>query len=467
MGHAKKLTLFQLIGITMAFFATVRNVPTLAINGWTQIVYFIGAAIIFAIPIALIAAELATGWPEEGGPQVWVTAALGERWGFVTSWLLWVQMMTGMVMVSTTIGVLIGYIINNHALAQNNVFIFICIVCGFWAMTFLNFKFDMVKIVGNWGALIGVYIPFLGLIILGTWYFCKFGINPHCYLGNFTVAKMLPNVEDSGSWTYFAGMVLLFAGLEISSVHANNIENPSRNYPIAVIASVLALVVLNLWAGMTVANAIPQGTIQLANIIQPFAIYTNSLGVFKYIPNIMAFMILIGVLGQISAWILGPSKAMIRVAEEGNLPPIFQKRTKSGIPTTFVIIQAIVVTLIALANFAIPNINSTFFMVTITTTILYSFVYIFICIAAIVLRYKKPDVKRSFRLGSQGNALMWFVSILALLGVLLTIVVSLIPPSIFKPSEHTFYICFQVVAATISIIIPLVIFQMRKPSWKK
>lgn len=62
----KKLSLFGLIGITMAFFGTVRSVPTLASTGWAQIFYMLIAACCFALPIALISAELSTGWPEEG-----------------------------------------------------------------------------------------------------------------------------------------------------------------------------------------------------------------------------------------------------------------------------------------------------------------------------------------------------------------------------------------------------------------
>ncbi|MHA4180798.1 amino acid permease, partial [Bacillus cereus] len=77
MAKTKKLTLFGLIGITMAFFGTVRSVPTLSITGWTQIFYMLIAAIVFALPIALMSAELSTGFPEEGGPQVWVRNALG------------------------------------------------------------------------------------------------------------------------------------------------------------------------------------------------------------------------------------------------------------------------------------------------------------------------------------------------------------------------------------------------------
>uniref|UniRef100_UPI0026344079 amino acid permease n=1 Tax=uncultured Cetobacterium sp. TaxID=527638 RepID=UPI0026344079 len=105
----KKLTLFQLIALSVAFYVSIRNIPTVASVGWQAIFYMGGAAIFFAIPISFVAAELATGWPQEGGPQVWVNAALGPKWAFVTAWLLWVQMFFGMVMVSTAFATMIPY----------------------------------------------------------------------------------------------------------------------------------------------------------------------------------------------------------------------------------------------------------------------------------------------------------------------------------------------------------------------
>ncbi|MDQ0148540.1 tyrosine-tyramine antiporter [Eubacterium multiforme] len=467
MSSVKKLTLFQLIGITMAFFGTVRSVPTLAINGWTQIFYLVGAVIVFAIPISLMAAELATGWPEEGGPHVWVKAALGEKWGFVTSWLLWVQMFFGMVMVASTVGVLLGYVVGNESLSKNNIFIFVVILISYWGVTLLNLKFDMVKIVGNWGAVIGVYIPFIALVVLGLIYLFKNGIQPNSCLGTFSTSKLIPNFSDFGSLTYFSGIIFIFAGVEISSVHANNIENPKKNYPIAVILSVIVLVIFNLIAGLTVSNAVPAGKMELANITQPFVIYCQNLGIPSIFNNIISAMIAIGVLVQLSAWVLGPSKAMIKVAEEGNLPPVFQKRTSNGVPITFVLIQAIVISIISITYVVTSDVNSAFFMITVTTTILYCVVYILIAIAAIVLRYKMPEVERPFRLGAKGNGLMWVVALLAIFGVSITVIVSLIPPSILPTSQHTFYISFQIIGTLVSVIIPLIIFKFKKPEWKK
>lgn len=451
----------------MAFFGTVRSVPTLSITGWTQIFYMLVAAILFALPIALMSAELSTGWPVEGGPQVWVKKALGEKWGFVTSWLLWVQMFFGMVMVASTVGVLLGYVINKPEFSSNNFFIFALILISYWTVTLLNLKFDMVKIAGNWGAVIGVYIPFVVLVLLGVLYMIKNGINQNSYLGNFKPRDLVPDFKDLGSLTYLSGIIFIFAGVEISSVHANNIENPKRNYPIAVIASVILLVIFNIVAGLTVSNAVPLGELQLANITQPYLIFCENLGIPTSVANVISLMILIGVLVQLSAWVLGPSKSMIKVAEEGNLPRIFQKRTEKNIPITFVLTQAIVISLVSVLYIVVPDVNSAFLIITITTTILYSIVYGLIAISAIILRYKMPDVERPFRLGNRGNGLMWFISMLSMLSVAITIVVSIIPPSILHPSQYWGYIIYQILATIIMVGIALIIFKFRKPSWKK
>ncbi|MBR2570100.1 MAG: amino acid permease, partial [Paenibacillus sp.] len=433
----------------------------------TQIFYMLVAALLFALPIALMSAELSTGFPEEGGPQVWVKKALGEKWGFVTSWLLWVQMFFGMVMVASTVGVLFGYVINKPDLSSNNLFIFAVILISYWGVTLLNLKFDMVKIAGNWGAIIGVYIPFVILVVLGVIYMFKNGIQPNSYLGNFKASDLLPNLGDLGSLAYLSGIIFIFAGVEISSVHANNIDNPKRNYPIAVIASVILLVIFNLIAGMTVSNAVPMGKMELANITQPYMIFAENLGIPTIFVNIISAMILIGVLVQLSAWVLGPSKSMIKVADEGNLPPFFQKRTDKNIPITFVLIQAIVISLVSVLYIVVPDVNSAFLIITITTTILYCLVYAMIAISAIRLRYKMPDAERPFRLGNKGNGLMWFVSLLSMLSVGITLVVSLIPPSILEPSQYTGYIVYQVVATIVMVGIALIINKLKKPSWKK
>lgn len=90
---AKKgvLGVFTLAMMNVAVIASLRILPMMAQEGFALIFFFLLAAIVFLIPTALVSAELATGWPKEGGVYVWVSEALGQKWGFLAIWLQWIQ----------------------------------------------------------------------------------------------------------------------------------------------------------------------------------------------------------------------------------------------------------------------------------------------------------------------------------------------------------------------------------------
>ncbi|MGL5243786.1 MAG: APC family permease, partial [Sarcina sp.] len=318
------------------------------------------------------------------------------------------------------------------------------------------------KLLSSVGSVIGIYIPFILLVGLGLWWTFTHG---NVNLGTLNWHTAIPNLHSVSKLSFFAGIIFIFAGLEISAVHANEIDNPKKNYPIAVFISIGCMIIFNLVAGLTEANAIPADQIQLATIIQPFALYFNQIGL-PWATNVVAAMIAIGVLAQLSAWVLGPSKAMIKVAEEGNLPKFFQKRNSDDVPVTFVFIQAIVISLVALLYVVVPAINTGFFMILILTTVLYCIVYLFIITSGLVLKYKHPEVKRAFTVPG-GNTGMWIVSLLAFVGVLLTIGVSFIPSDAIPASAHSAYEIFLILGTLICFITPLIIFKFKKPSWVK
>ncbi|PSV66086.1 amino acid permease [Photobacterium angustum] len=457
----KKLTLFQLIALSVAFYGSIRNVPTVSSSGWDALFFMIAAAIFFAIPISLIAAELATGWPQEGGPQVWVKSAFGEKWAFVIAWLLWVQMLVGMQMVGSAFASIFAYSIDSPLLVHEGLYISLTTIAVFWAVTIANLKGELGKWLSTLGSVIGIYIPFTLLVILGLWYWIDVG---NVNLGVLSWDSAIPDLTHIDKLSFFAGICFVFAGLEISSVHANDIENPKRNYPIAVFVSIGAMVIFNLIAGLTEANAIPSKDIQLANILQPFQVYLTKLGV-PWLTNVLGLMICVGMLAQMSAWVLGPSKSMIKVAEEGNLPTIFQKRTKNGVPVTFVLLQAVGVSVISLLFIIVPSINTGYFMVLILTTILYSIVYLFIIGSEVYLHYHAKDVERPFKIPG-GTIGMWVTSSLAFIGVGITILISFIPSMDIPADDKTSYVLFEGIGTFICFVIPLIIYKYRKSSWK-
>jgi amino acid transporter len=73
-----RIGVFTLIMITSALFMTLRNFPMMAETGLQMIFFNLITVFAFLIPIALVSAELATGWPHNG-VYFWVKEAFGPK----------------------------------------------------------------------------------------------------------------------------------------------------------------------------------------------------------------------------------------------------------------------------------------------------------------------------------------------------------------------------------------------------
>ena len=85
--------------------------------------------------------------------------------------------------------------------------------------------------------------------------------------------------------------------------------------------------------------------------------------------------------------------------------------------------------------------------------------------AAIVLRYKMKDAPRPFRLG-KNNILMWIIGSVGFGGSLLAFVLSFIPPGQIQTGSNTVWYSVLIVGCIIMVVIPFIIYRMRKPSWR-
>ena len=53
------------------------------------LIYLLTLPFLWCIPMSLVAAELTTAMPVEGGFYRWVRAAFGDFWGFLAGWRNW------------------------------------------------------------------------------------------------------------------------------------------------------------------------------------------------------------------------------------------------------------------------------------------------------------------------------------------------------------------------------------------
>ena len=124
---------------------SLRGLPAEAVYGPSSAFYYLFAAVVFLIPTALVAAELAAMFSDkQGGVFRWVGEAFGARTGFLAVWLQWIESTIWYPTVLTFGAVSIAFIgLNQQAdaiLASNKLFTLIMVLAIYWVATFISLK---------------------------------------------------------------------------------------------------------------------------------------------------------------------------------------------------------------------------------------------------------------------------------------------------------------------------------------
>jgi amino acid transporter len=116
--------------------------------------------------------------------------------------------------------------------------------------------------------------------------------------------------------------ILSYMGVEASATHVNEMENPMRDYPMAMFLLMICAIGLSSIGGLSVAAVIPESQINLsAGVVQTFQALISSYGAYlEWIVRIIAAILMLGVVAEITSWIVGPSRGMYVTAQKGLLP---------------------------------------------------------------------------------------------------------------------------------------------------
>ena len=454
------LGVFALAMISVAAIASLRGLPSMAEYGLSSIFYYLVAAIVFLIPTALVSAELATGWPKTGGVYIWVKEALGARWGFLAIWLQWIQNVIWYPIVLSFAAATFAFIFN-PTLAENRIYMLVVILAVYWGATLVNFRgMKTSGWISSVGVIGGTLVPGALIIILGI-IWVAMGKPVQIPL---TTGVLVPDLGNFSNIVLAASILLAFAGMEMSAVHAQEVNNPRRDYPKAIFLATIIVLLVFVLGTVAIAIVVPAAKISLvAGLMEAFTVFLHSFHLAWLVP-VIALLVAFGAFGQVSTWIPGPSKGLLAVGRQGYLPPFMQRVNRQGVQTHIMIVQALIVTVLALVFLLMPTISSAYWILTALTAQLYLLMYILMYIAAIRLRYSRPDVPRAYKIPG-GNAGMWLVAGVGLVGAIFAIALGYVRPAQLETGSLLFYEAFLILGLVIMCGIPLLIYHFRKPSW--
>ena len=329
---------------------SLRGLPAEATYGLTSVFYYLFAAVFFLIPVSIVAAELATAWPQKGGVFRWVGEAFGPRWGFVAIFLLWVESAIWFPTALTFAAVSLAFVGPNQtwdqALASNSTYTIVLVLLVFWVATLTTLGgMKSAARLTKWGGVIGTIIPAAILVVLGIIYMAS---GKPLQL-QFTWHALIPDFTNFNNLVLAAGIFLGYAGMEMNAIHVKEIDNPTRNYPLAIALSSVITVAIFVLGTLAVGLVIPVHQINLTQSL--LVSYNDLLRAFdlSWVAPLMAIALAFGVLGGVTVWVAGPTAGLAIVGRAGYLPPFYQKMNKNGMATNILLLQGVIVTLLAAA----------------------------------------------------------------------------------------------------------------------
>ena len=290
------------------------------------------------------------------------------------------------------------------------------------------------------GIVLPVIILFIGLIA----YFSTGGVSQI----KITTETLIPNFKETGTLVIFASFILGYMGVEASASHVNELKNPTRTYPSVMIVLTILTIVLDALGGLAIATTLPDKILNgnlSYGVIEAFeAIFTEHFGSqYNWLVLIVAILLALGVLAEISSWIVGPSKT--------------------------VILQAIIVTIwdavlcgsIALAGGSDSSVG---YLTAIgLTVVIYLVGYILFFLGYFVLILKKSNLKRTFQVPG-GKVFKIIVATVGLLITIATLIISFFPSSKLTTADNQVYQIVLIICFIISLIVPIIIYS-NKHRW--
>lgn len=454
------LSIFVLAMLNVSVMASLRNLPLVAEFGLGAIPYFLIVALCFLVPCALVSAELATGWPKNGGIYIWVREALGDRWGFFAIWMQWAHNLSWYPVILAFVGTTFAYVYD-PALAENKSFILAVILVSFWGMTLLNYLgIRTSSLFSTFGVILGTILPGVFIIGLGVLWIVK-GQPIQIAL---TPKALIPHPNNINNLVFLAGMFLAFAGLEVTAVHAGNVINPQKNYPRSIILAALITLFLFMLGSLAIAVVIPTEQLSLiSGLMEAFKVFLAHYNLTFLLPT-LGILLIIGAVAEVNAWIIGSIKGLHATSIHGNLPPFFQKLNKAGMPTNLLLFQAILVSIMALVFLKMPTASASFWILSALSAQIYLVMYILMFISALKLRYSQPHVPRTYRIPYPHKGI-WAICILGILSSLFAIFIVFIPPAQLETGSLLFYELFLVISLSVVTAIPLIIYKYKRPTW--
>lgn len=443
------LGVFSLVMINVIAIDSLRNLPANAANGFSLVLLYGVATVLFLIPCILVTAELATHHPKTGGVYVWMREAFGPRWGFLTIWLQWIYNVFWYPTILSFIATNIAYLID-PALANQKIFIVPMVIGMFLIATWLNARgMKVSSLISTICAIGGTIVPMLAIIALGI----GWALAGKPLATTPSMEHWLPHLNQMPNIAFLVIILFSLMGFEMSASHAEAVKNPQRDFPRALLYSGLIVVLSMVLASLAIVMVTPSHTLNIiSGLNDAFKVFLDSFHLGWVMP-IVVIMIIIGGFGGMAAWVIGPTKGLVVAAEDGLLPKVFSTRNPKDAPIAVLILQAVLTIALSCLFLCFKSMSTAYWILSVLTAQLALIFYVCLFAAAIKLRYTGPQVANAYRIPG-GRWGIWLTGGIGILTCIAAIIIGFIPPADVPISNILVYEIILVLGITGFTLLP-------------
>ena len=244
--------------LTVGSVGYLGSAPALAVFGLASVFLYVLPAFVFLVPVSLVAAELASGWP--GGVYNWVGEGISAPMGLLAVWCEFAQTIFYYPALLAYVAGTLAYVFD-PGLAGNGVYNAVVIIVLFWGGVLVTHT----RAGARGQARLGRNpardadpgrdprrarrrIP---------------GPGPNHSAAPMTARHLLP------PWTGLASIVLVvnsfftYAGIEVNAVHVDELRNPGREYPKSIFLAMALVLAVFIGPTLAISWVIPSGSDQL------------------------------------------------------------------------------------------------------------------------------------------------------------------------------------------------------------
>lgn len=451
-----KFRLFSAVLATVCIILVGDAVAPTASIGNSQYIWWIIMLIGFFVPYGLISAELGTQYPSEGGMYTWVKKAFGEKWAGRVAWYYWVNYPLWVAsladLVTTYLLQMLGFEMTWPVILAIQIgYIVLVSVLGV-------LRISQSAWLSNLGA-ICKFIFMAGLGALGIYVLVTQGsANP---VNSWT--DFLPMVGADGKFDFtglgFVSLIIFnMLGFEVVSTFSEDMDNPKKEIPKAVIVGGILIAFFYLLASFGIGVAIPLEELSTdSGLLDSYNILLTTVGfsaaAIKAITIVVGGMFIYTLVANISSWNFGVNSVIAYAAEDGTFPKSWAKRNKDGVPYVVSIWTGIVGAIIAVAGIIVaqfvPDLSNlfwTFFSLSLVTLLLS---YLPMFMAFLKLHKKGPAVKKGYWING-GRIKITLFGLIPFLLILVALFFTLFPEFNLEMFEYNWPL---IVGAAIAIII--------------